>query len=325
MIREAVQMPPVDRDFSCIEGWRAADLVGEAPTRYGPMTFFRNDRGALTQSLQAYGEWAEHEITICGRFVQAGDTVVDVGAYIGTHGLAFAQRVGPAGKVYSFEAQPASFALLAHNLAAAEHGGIVTAVNAAVSHAGTGSSVLLDEIDITAPSSYGSAAIGAAHGGLHRVSVPTVTLDTLKLTTCALVKIDVEGMEDQVLQGAEQLLRSCGPVVYAECNAVDPGSRVAARLRAYGYEVWMHVCNAFNPQNWRAQQRNIFGDSKEVALVGVPPRHRITCQLLRAGVHESFFEIGTLDDLVAGMLLKPQYPREVLRHTTAITASGRSP
>ena len=323
MINESLQLPRVDPCGSDIERWRQAGLVGETPTRFGPMAFFRNDRGALTQSLLAYGEWAEHEITFCGRFLQAGDTVADVGAYIGTHSLAFAERVGPTGKVHSFEAQPASFALLAHNLAVAGRAVHATAVNAAVANAPAVSSVPLDEIDITAPRSYGSAAIGGAFGERPQVSVPTATLDALNLTSCALVKIDVEGMEDQVLQGAERLLTSCAPVVYAECNAVDPGSRVVARLRACGYDVWMHVCDAFNPRNWRAQPENIFGNSKEAALVGVPPRHRMTCQSLRAGAQECFFEIRTLDDLVAGMLLKPQYPREVLQHTSAITSKAQ--
>ena len=120
-----------EQDVTDVDVWRAKGLIGSTDTKRGPLAFFRHDTGALTQSLQAYGEWAELEIGFCSRFLTPGDTVLDVGAYIGTHSVAFAECVGPAGQVYSFEAQPASFALLAHNLAA--HAiSQVTAANAAV-------------------------------------------------------------------------------------------------------------------------------------------------------------------------------------------------
>jgi FkbM family methyltransferase len=319
MNQEAPRLPDAGQSVSDVELRRLDGLVGQTPTRRGTMTFFRNDRGALTQALRAYGEWAEHEIGFCGRFVTPGDTVLDVGAYIGTHALAFAECVGPGGRVYSFEAQPASFALLARNLAAAAH---VTAVHAAVSHPLAGASILLDEIDIAEPRSYGSAAIGDASDKRQPIRVPATTLDALDLRSCALVKIDVEGMEDQVLLGGERLLASCAPLIYAECNTVDAGSWVIARLRACGYDVWMHLADAYNPRNWRANGTNIFGNAKEAALVGVPRRHRMTCSRLRCGAQETFFEIRTLDDLVAGMLLKPQYPREVLHGSSAFRPGG---
>jgi hypothetical protein len=131
MSQEVSQKPDAGQGASDTEPLQLDGLVGQAPTRRGTMTFFRNDRGAVTQALEAYGEWAEHEIAFCGRFLAPGDVVLDVGAYIGTHALAFAERVGPGGHVYSFEAQPASFALLVRNLTAVAN---VTAVHAAVSH-----------------------------------------------------------------------------------------------------------------------------------------------------------------------------------------------
>jgi FkbM family methyltransferase len=309
---------PVPSD---VELWRLAELIDDTPTCHGRMACFRNDSGALTQSLRAYGEWAAHEIAFCARFLAPGDTVLDVGGYIGTHALAFAHIVGPTGTVYSFEAQPSSFAVLAHNVATGQATQI-RPVHAAVSDARTGPVILLDEIDIIAPRSYGSAAIGGGLSRYPQIPVPAATLDALGLASCALIKIDVEGMEDQVLSGAKHLLSSCAPLVYAECNTVDAGSRVAARLRESGYGVWMHLADAFNPHNWRGNPANIFGPSREAALVGVPARLHDCCQALRTGEHETFFEVRTLDDLAGGLLLKPQYPREVLHGTSAFRAAA---
>jgi FkbM family methyltransferase len=318
-MNQEAQLPDAGQSASDTERSQRHGLIGQTPTRRGMMTFFRNDRGALTQALQAYGEWAEHEIAFCSHFLRSGDTVLDVGAYIGTHALAFAERVGPGGHVYSFEAQPASFALLVRNLAAVAH---VTTVHAAVTDPLAGGSIPLDAIDVAEPRSYGSAAIGDASAKLHPIRIPATTLDALDLPSCALVKIDVEGMENQVLLGAERLLSACAPLIYAECNTVDAGSRVISRLRMCGYDVWMHLADAYNPCNWRGNATNIFGNAKEAALVGVPIRHRITCASLPCGKQERFFEIRTLDDLVAGMLLKPQYPREVLQGSSAFRQGG---
>ena len=301
-------------------------LAREVMTLRGPMAVFRNDRGALTQSLQAYGEWAELELAFCGRFVGPGDTIVDAGAYIGTHSAAFAEMTGPDGRVFSFEAQPASFALLSRNLAgrlACTRGG---AVNAVLGAAGVADAISLERIDIAASHSFGSAIVESAQdpspSASATASVPTTTLDALGLDRCALVKIDVEGMEDQVLAGAEQLLARCAPLVYAECNGIEAGHRTAIRLRAAGYGVWMHVVDAYNPHNLYGNPANIFGTSREAALVGVPSHLVGLCSALRAGEHEYFFEVHDLDDMVAGMLLKPQYPREVLQHTSAFRSRG---
>src|SRR5438128_9459358 len=47
--------------------------------------------------------------------VQPGDTIVDVGAFIGLYTIALAKRVGPSGKVVAFEPDPDNFtALKAH-------------------------------------------------------------------------------------------------------------------------------------------------------------------------------------------------------------------
>lgn len=319
---ETINPAPTDAASRDVELWRMNGLVGTALTRHGPMLFFKNDCGALTSSLQAYGEWAEHEIMFCKRFLSQGDIVLDVGAYIGSHSLAFAQFVGPTGHVYGFEAQPASFALLVQNLLAARITN-VTARNAAVGAVDAETLIALDEIDIARQCSFGSTAVSATGDAGLRTQVPATSLDQMDLGRCSFMKIDVEGMEDRVLAGAQRLLRSCAPVVYAECNTVDAGSRTIAQLRAAGYDVWLHAAAAFNPENWRTNPVNIFGDAKEMALVGVPPHLGAACGSLRVGVHERFFAINTIDDLVAGMLLKPQYPREVLLRTTACQADGR--
>jgi FkbM family methyltransferase len=54
-------------------------------------------------------------------------------------------------------------------------------------------------------------------------SIELVSLDSLQLQNVAFIKIDVEGHEQDVLEGAQETIRRCRPVVLVE---VKPQSRV---------------------------------------------------------------------------------------------------
>jgi Protein-L-isoaspartate(D-aspartate) O-methyltransferase (PCMT) len=83
--------------------------------RYGRIAVPDGDTGPIGTSLRLYGEWAEHEIRFLLNFIEPGCCVIDIGAYIGTHTLAFAKAVGPNGTVISIEAQDVIFRLLKTN------------------------------------------------------------------------------------------------------------------------------------------------------------------------------------------------------------------
>lgn len=91
-------------------------FIGVKQGRRGIFVFNRNDR-FIGRSIDLYGEWCESEIELLLGFIRSGDTVVDVGANIGTHTVTFAAIVGHAGSVLAFEPQPSSFQLLCGNVA----------------------------------------------------------------------------------------------------------------------------------------------------------------------------------------------------------------
>lgn len=90
-------------------------MIETVPGRYGKISFFSSDL-VIGRSLRTYGEWAENEIRFLLRSVHPGDTVLDVGANIGTHTLAFARAVGVSGKVWAFEPRPEIFRVLDANI-----------------------------------------------------------------------------------------------------------------------------------------------------------------------------------------------------------------
>ena len=76
----------------------------------------RNDT-FIGRSLEFYGEWCEFEIVLMRQLIKLGDIVIDAGANIGTHTVAFANLVGSTGIVHAFEPQGRHFMMLAGNAA----------------------------------------------------------------------------------------------------------------------------------------------------------------------------------------------------------------
>lgn len=304
--------------------------------RYGALTVFANDTGAVTQSLLIYGEWAENEIDFLRHFVTTGSTVLDVGAYIGTHTLAFARAVGSTGRVIAIEAQPDTFDVLKRNVlanvmgdAASSHPGIVQLENAIVSD--RLGEIIIPAIDVERENSFGSASLlETLTGGppaldddiQGRARVQSITIDSLDLQSCALVKLDVEGVEDIVLRGAVQTLQRCSPVIYCECNTLAAGLKSLAVLESIHYKVFAHVVQAFNSNNFFNAGVNIFGEAREVALVGIPAARAHDIRRLPLRPSELLLDVEEADDLALALLNKPQYSSEVLRLSRAAKTGG---
>jgi FkbM family methyltransferase len=295
------------------------------------MTVFVNDIGAATMSLGTYGEWAENEISFLQKFIPKGGTVIDVGAYIGTHTLAFARFVGSKGTVVAIEPQPDTFAVLKKNIIANRAKNIILHNAAAADRVGF---INYQPINIARQESFGSASLAqilgpiehewapAKSNHLARAKTPLITIDSLGLQSCALLKIDAEYAEHLVLKGAQRTLSHFAPVVYAECNSIEQGLRMIDVMRSLKYVCRLHVVDAFNPANFCGRRANIFGAARETALVYVPEARARQFEAIRARPQELILEIRTADDLALGMLNKAQYPEEILRAGAAARSGG---
>lgn len=294
--------------------------------RYGRVTFFANDIGAAGRSLELYGEWAENELGFVRQFIKPGSVVLDVGAYVGTHTLAFAHFVGAEGCVVAFEPMPEIFDVLRENVSA-NHLSNVRLENVAV--ADRAGSIDIPAVDIANVASFGSTSLRDRSVYAHarseqRATVPTkaaevpvIAIDGLGLTKCSVIKIDAEGMESVVIQGAADTIRLLAPVIYAECNSVAEGLKSLRQLKQLGYEVRLHVVDAFAPDNFFQAKENIFGPARETALVGVPSHQIDHLDALAVRRCELLVRVDTADDLVLGLLNKPQYTEEILRPSAA--------
>lgn len=170
------------------------------------------------------------------QLLRAGDTIVDVGANVGSHAIPLAKALGTTTPVYAFEPHPRVFAQLQanaqlnhlpnlhlYNLALGDREGEVAF-----------SDVRSDDYNRVLPTNTGALTVRM---------MPLDRFQPLAETPITLLKIDVEGYELFVLRGAEETLTRT-EFLYLEANAShshEYGTTVqdlASYLRTRGWTLY---------------------------------------------------------------------------------------
>ena len=146
------------------------------------------------------------------RFATPGATVVDVGANIGYNTVHAARRVGARGSVIAIEPTPDNLDVLRRNVAAAQ------LVNVTVRPVAAGSAACTRDLFVRgAVSAVNSFFPESCYSFVTEVlRVPVLPADELVDGHAAVVKIDVEGAELDVLEGMPRLLRAPGAALIVE-------------------------------------------------------------------------------------------------------------
>jgi FkbM family methyltransferase len=240
--------------------------------RYGRMLFPVQDM-YVGRSLALYGEFSEGEAEIFRQLVSPGDMVVEVGANLGAHTVLLARLAGPEGAVLAFEPQPILFQVMCANLA------MNNVVNVKAEQKGLGRRAGFAHIPIL---DYGS---NTNFGGLSLElvtegdRVPVQILDSYHLNACSFIKIDVEGMEQQVLEGAADTIFRLRPTLYVENDRKDKSHDLIELLLSMGYRLWWHTPPLFHADNFAGNPENVFGPIVSVNLLCIPAEREVNIAL----------------------------------------------
>jgi FkbM family methyltransferase len=233
------------------------------PTRYGMMIVNRNDsyghgaeRFGVGHELLETGEFVPEELQAMGQllgFCAPDPVVLDVGANIGVHTLFMAEAIGPRGRIHAFEAQRIMFQVLMGNLALNSIENVYGYGVAVGREPGT---LKLPPVDYAKPWNFGGMGLATespdpqfAHGTPERAAaernetVPVITLDSLKLERVDFIKLDVEGMEEDVLRGAARTLDVTRPIMQIEWLMRDGGGLPLYLLETLDYRVFQAGMN----------------------------------------------------------------------------------
>lgn len=227
-----------------------------ATTKFGTLIVNRFDHhepedgwsSGVGAEILEFGEYAPEEALQLFCLMQfrrqlAGDgvVVVDCGANIGAHTVNWAQAMRGWGSVVAIEAQERVFYALAGNIA------LNNCFNAKAIHAAVGSfsgMMRIPQLDHTRPANFAGLHLRptdrdpgqAVSYDSGMTMVNAITIDRLGLERVDLIKIDVESMEPEVLEGARETITKQHPIVYAEHNLCGIDN-IKSRLPGYEFRL----------------------------------------------------------------------------------------
>ncbi len=220
--------------------------------KYGYVVYNKNDI-YIGKSVEKYGEFSEFEVDLFKQLCRPGDVVVEVGANIGTHTVALSGIVGKHGLVYAFEPQPIVFYTLCANVAINSLSNVHCFNMAAGATEGV---VLIPNFDYDELENYGGIEVDKFKEGNR---VPLVLLDNqIDVPSLRLLKIDVEGMESEVIRGAKKLIERHKPALYVENDRAEKSKELIELIRSLDYRLYWHHPKLFNPNNFAADSEDIY-------------------------------------------------------------------
>lgn len=202
-----------------------------------------HERVGHGQWLLDHGNTSTIEVLYCwDKIKHKRDPIIfDIGANIGTY-TTWMSRIFPEGKVYSFEPQRAVFQMLCGNVA------INNLYNVHAYNYAIGDNE--SRIEVNEPNYFGNEDYGTfslvenviENVTSEKLIVEVKTLDWFvnfySVPYVDLIKIDVEGMDMSVLEGARKTIEKHHPFIFIEHydNRVSTLDKIDVFLKEYEYE-----------------------------------------------------------------------------------------
>lgn len=256
------------KDFPIVEKKQPADYHVATSgfnrvtrTKQGLVIYNRHDK-YVGKSLDAYGGYSASETDLFEQAVRPGWTVVEAGASVGAHTLTFARKVGPRGTVIAFEPQRMLFQSLCANMAL---NGIANARCRNEALGEVVGTIRVPPVDYNQENNISGLALGGENGEVVNVA----TIDDLNLPKCGLIKVDVEGMELEVLKGAAKTIEKLRPVLYVDNHRMEKSPALIKYLQSLDYVLYWHLSPLYDPVNFYQNTTNEFGGAVSASMLCV--------------------------------------------------------
>lgn len=261
--------PPEKLDLKpTIVSYKSVDGITTARTRYTDNFHFYEKDVIIGRSIKIYGEYTQIELDLLAQYINENIIVYDVGGNIGYHTVAFAHR---AKHVYSFEPNLKNYKLLEMNTKNLNN---VTIVKAAVSD--TKGKSFISDYELDNNGNYGECMMSETSGQ----PCATIRLDDLNLPDPQVIKIDVEGHELKVFNGARNIITKNTPIIFYEAMHGSGFDQIYDFLHTdLGYNLyWIAVPN-YNPRNYNNVSQNVFGQGGVINILALPKQYPVDSYL----------------------------------------------
>ena len=251
--------------------------------RWGRFVLLHGDM--ISEFVNLFGEWCEGEVELFRSILSETSDVIEVGANIGMHSVALA-KLAPKGKLLCYEPQRIIYQILCANIAIND---ITNAhlVNKAVSDQPGTITIATSKYDD--PWNYGAFSIrdgfnseGAYPGATDQEGVDQTTLDLdlerQSVKNLDLIKIDAEGAERLVLDGADATIARHKPYLFVEANKPETFDDLLANIRKRGYACYWFLSKRGRPNNYNGAFWNVAGH--DINMICVPTGRSLSLPLV---------------------------------------------
>lgn len=202
----------------------------------------------LLSSLDGLGQWnliPNIELEVVCHFIEEGNVFLDVGANAGIFTEAVNKKCDGNVEIHSFEPHPAQYHSLSQDNWNNKN---IKCYNVAVTNFigktklwyrpeddgnQFGGSTIIDELAV--PRRLGTS--------MDYIEADAITLDSLNLSP-DVIKIDTEGAESNILEGASKTIQKYKPIIILEYGADGPEDfepRSVEILKSYGYKFFWNI------------------------------------------------------------------------------------
>ena len=241
----------------------------------------KNVRNGVGYQLLETSSYEQEEVDfaiglLAARRRHHGDemVVVDCGANIGILSIEWARFMTGWGRVISFEAQAKLFYAFAGNIV------LNNCLNIDAYHAAIGNKtgvMAIPEPNYLVPSSYGALDleerpnnmdIGQKIDYTKTIDVDLKTIDSLALERVDFIKIDVEGMEEAVLDGAKGTIEKLKPILFVEILKSNPDA-IHKNLLSLGYEIFPMRMNSLAVHKEDPTLKNLSTSANKITIKSI--------------------------------------------------------
>ena len=215
---------------------------------HGLILINRNDT-VIGRYISELGNWEKQYIDLLKELIgifyakNSFIEVIDAGSNIGIYALELSKIDGFTVKVIAIEAQRLVFQMLNANIALNSLENVWT-YHRVISDRNN-EFISLQCPDLNIPANFGGFEIlknlsNSDYDGksyMQSEEVNTITLDSLTLENLALIKMDIEGMEDIALMGSIDVIKKYKPIIFFEKHKTDY-KIVKEILKDCGYAIW---------------------------------------------------------------------------------------
>lgn len=241
----------------------------ETTQAYGLTFLYPKNDETIGPSLKVYGEFSKVAADLIVEYLglSTAGAFIDIGANIGSICVPVAARF-PDRRVIAVEGHRGLAQVLGTN-------GFANGLfNLEANHAVAGAKIGLSRfpaVSLSTAGNFGSLGVKDVGAGNRESIVRVCTVDEIAPADTAVIKIDVEGFEPEVLAGAARTLEKIRPVwlIEAASNFEDKSRAAISVMLEHGYDCyWLFVPFVTRTAERGVVPRDLKGD---VNFVAVPP------------------------------------------------------